>query len=425
MTHAKKFVAAAFLALVLLIGLSLSAFGVSADTGYTAHFDTCGETSPFAAVRLTVQTDPLYKNTNDWFVSGEPSSRVALEMALSVTDWSKATEMRIRFKSNALPNSPSTAHDNNMAIGFVGRAADGKLYRKINKPYSSLRFMTQSETVAAQLYYINDQIPFFSMGRQMNCYIQAPLAEGSFGWYGEAENNVVALGNDAVGEISGEVRFATILLEPQNYGGMCLDIGDVEVKVGGVWQKAFDASKAELITKAADKTWAQTLEGMTANQCILEPFVEQCTTECCRVELIEATPCETHADANGDGYCDRCFAAVPHMFIDVLPIGNKDGLCDTCRLAVCGEGKCVDANGDGGCDVCGHTDYVEQPEPEPGSEPGTDGADDGSNGNQSETTDDGGEGGCGGAIAIGAGSLVLAGVTVLAAVAMLRKKRKE
>ena len=419
MTHAKKFVAAAFLALVLLIGLSLSAFGVSADTGYTAHFDTCGETSPFAAVRLTVQTDPLYKNTNDWFVSGEPSSRVALEMALSVTDWSKATEMRIRFKSNALPNSPSTAHDNNMAIGFVGRAADGKLYRKINKPYSSLRFMTQSETVAAQLFYINDQIPFFSMGRQMNCYIQAPLAEGSFGWYGEAENNVVALGNDSVGDILGDVRFATILLEPQNYGGMCLDIGDVEVKVGGVWQKAFDASKAELITKAADKTWAQTLEGMTANQCILEPFVEQCTTECCRVELIEATPCETHADANGDGYCDRCFAAVPHMFIDVLPIGNKDGLCDTCGLAVCGEGKCVDANGDGGCDVCGHTDYVEQPEPEPDPEPGTN-----EGGNQG-SADDGGEGGCGGAIAIGAGSLVLAGVTVLAAVAMLRKKRKE
>jgi len=53
------------------------------------------------------------------------------------------------------------------------------------------------------LFYINDQIPFFNMGRQMNCYIQAPLAEGSFGWYGEAENNVVALGNDAVGEIVG------------------------------------------------------------------------------------------------------------------------------------------------------------------------------------------------------------------------------
>jgi len=116
---------------------------------------------------------------------------------------------------------------------------------------------------------------------------------------------------------------------------------------------------------------------------------------------------------------NRCFAAVPHMFIDVLPIGNKDGLCDTCGLAVCGEGKCVDANGDGGCDVCGHTDYVEQPEPEPDPEPGTN-----EGGNQG-SADDGGEGGCGGAIAIGAGSLVLAGVTVLAAVAMLRKKRKE
>ena len=159
---------------------------------------------------------------------------------------------------------------------------------------------------------------------------------------------------------------------------------------------------------------------MTANQCILEPCVEQCTTECCRVELIEATPCEAHADANGDGYCDRCFAAVPHMFIDVKPIGNKDGLCDTCGLAVCGEGKCVDANGDGGCDVCGHTDYVEQPEPEHDPEPGTN-----EGGNQGGADDgDGGCGGCGGAIATGAGSLVLAAGAVSAAAASVRKKRK-
>ena len=419
MTHAKKFVAAAFLALVLLIGLSLSAFGVSADTGYTAHIDTCGETSPFAAVRLTVQTDPLYKTTSEWFVSGEPASRVALEMALSVTDWSNATEMRIRFKSNALPNSPSTSHDNNMAIGFVGRATDENLYRKINKPYSSLRFTTPSEEVAGDLHFINDQIPFFNMGRQMNCYIQVSLTEEAFGWYGETQDNVVALGNDTIGGLWEEVRFVTILLEPQNYGGMCLDIGDVEVKIDGVWQTAFDASEAELITKATDKTWGETLENMTANQCILEPFVERCTTDCCRAELIEATPCETHPDSDGDGFCDRCYAVVPHMFIDVLPAGDKDGLCDICGNAVCGEGKCVDENGDGGCDICGHSNYVEQPEPEPEPEPdptpepgGPDSSGDG-------------EGGCGGVIAIGAGSIVLAGAAISAAVVAVRKKRKE
>ena len=419
MTHAKKFVAALFLALTLLVALPLSVFGASADTGYTAHFDTCGETSPFAAVRLTVQTDPLYKTTSEWFVSGEPASRVALEMALSVTDWSKATEMRIRFKSNALPNSPSTSHDNNMAIGFVGRATDENLYRKINKPYSSLRFTTPSEEVAGDLHFINDQIPFFNMGRQMNCYIQVPLTEETFGWYGETQDNVVALGNDTIGGLWEEVRFVTILLEPQNYGGMCLDIGDVEVKIDGVWQTAFDASEAELITKATDKTWGETLENMTANQCILEPFVERCTTDCCRAELIEATPCETHPDFDGDGFCDRCYAVVPHMFIDVLPAGDKDGLCDICGNAVCGEGKCVDENGDGGCDICGHSNYVEQPEPEPEPEPdltpepgGPDSSDDS-------------EGGCGGVIAIGAGSIVLAGAAISAAVVAVRKKRKE
>ena len=141
MTQAKKFVAALFLALTLLVALPLSVFGVSADTGYTAHFDTSGETSPFAAVRLTVQTDPLYKNTNDWFVSGEPSSRVALEMALSVTDWSKATEMRIRFKSNALPNSPSTSHDNNMAIDHnVGGLSQYLVDITTSQAYNKMRY---------------------------------------------------------------------------------------------------------------------------------------------------------------------------------------------------------------------------------------------------------------------------------------------
>ena len=85
------------------------------------------------------------------------------------------------------------------------------------------------------------------------------------------------------------------------------------------------------------------------------------------------------------------------------------------------EGKLfrVDENGDGGCDVCGHSNYVEQPEPEPELEPdptpelgGTDSSDDS-------------EGGCGGVIAIGAGSIVLAGAAISAAVVAVRKKRKE
>ena len=106
------------------------------------------------------------------------------------------------------------------------------------------------------------------------------------------------------------------------------------------------------------------------------------------------------------------------MFIDVLPIGDKDGLCDECGNAVCGDGKCVDENGDGGCDICGHSNYVEQPEPEPEPEPdltpepgGPDSSDDS-------------EGGCGGVIAIGAGSIVLAGAAIAVAAVVVRKKRK-
>ena len=216
-----------------------------------------------------------------------------------------------------------------------------------------------------------------------------------------------------------QVKFVFIRFEPQNYANMCLDVGNVEILVDGEWITAVDMSKAQIVQKEGGETWYEAITGMSANQCILDPNYESgATTEAFRMETIEATLCEKHSDSDGDGYCDRCFATVPHMFIDVLPIGDKDGLCDECGNAVCGDGKCVDENGDGGCDVCGHSNYVEQPEPEPEPEPdptpepgGADSSDDS-------------EGGCGGVIAVGAGSIVLAGAAIAVAAVVVRKKRK-
>ena len=470
---------------LLLFALLFAVFGA----GFTAAraeeytYPVLEETSPFAGVRVTginqrvqnilgtgsekgvvnAQGVQLYKHL--WSVEGKPSGIVNLNLAVEVSDWSNASAMRIRIKSNKLPEANANAQDNNIAIGYgVKSATTDKIVLKMDKPYSGgVSFNKQNGDMQSSLYFINDQIPYFSMGRQMNTYVTANLDDKTFGnltdyvqstpngdtWYtlydkneqenifdyvgeydledptiytGKTDKDGNKLVNDSPVDMT-QVKFVFIRFEPQNYANMCLDVGDVEILVDGEWITAVDMSKAQIAQKESGETWYDAITGMSANQCMLDPNYESgATTEAFRMETIEATPCGSHADANGDGYCDRCFAAVPHLFIDVLPIGNKDGLCDTCGLAVCGEDKCVDANGDGGCDVCGHTDYVEQPEPEPGSEPGTDGADDGSNGNQSETTDDGGEGGCNSAI--GAGSLVLAAGAVSVSLTAARKKRK-
>ena len=461
----------------LLVAVFGAGFSVVRAEEYT--YPDIEETSPFAGVRVTginqrvqnilgtgsekgvvnAQGMQLYKHL--WSVEGKPSGIVNLDLAVEISDWSKASAMRIRIKSNKLPEANADAQDNNIAIGYgVKSATSNKIVLKMDKPYSGgVSFNKQNGDMQSSLFFINDQIPYFSMGRQMNTYVTANLDGTTFGnltdyvqstpngdtWYTLYDKNEQKNIFDYVGEYdlddstiyTGEtdkdgnklvkdsevdmtqVKFVFIRFEPQNYANMCLDVGNVEILVDGEWITAVDMSKAQIVQKEGGETWYEAITGMSANQCILDPNYESgATTEAFRMETIEATLCEKHSDSDGDGYCDRCFATVPHMFIDVLPIGDKDGLCDECGNAVCGDGKCVDENGDGGCDVCGHSNYVEQPEPEPEPEPdptpepgGADSSDDS-------------EGGCGGVIAVGAGSIVLAGAAIAVAAVVVRKKRK-
>ena len=68
---------------------------------------------------------------------------------------------------------------------------------------------------------------------------------------------------------------------------------------------------------------------------------------------LPGNPCTTHVDHDLDGTCDVCGASMSapsHDHID----GNLDGHCDICNATMiipCANH--VDANGDGKCDVCG------------------------------------------------------------------------
>ena len=69
--------------------------------------------------------------------------------------------------------------------------------------------------------------------------------------------------------------------------------------------------------------------------------------------------CTSHVDANADGKCDTCDAAVEKQPCTECKDENGDGKCDVCgntvEKAPCEE--CVDSDGDGFCDVCDN-EYV-------------------------------------------------------------------
>lgn len=188
---------------LLLFALLFAVFGA----GFTAAraeeytYPVLEETSPFAGVRVTginqrvqnilgtgsekgvvnAQGVQLYKHL--WSVEGKPSGIVNLNLAVEVSDWSNASAMRIRIKSNKLPEANANAQDNNIAIGYgVKSATTDKIVLKMDKPYSGgVSFNKQNGDMQSSLFFINDQIPYFSMGRQMNTYVTANLDDKTFG----------------------------------------------------------------------------------------------------------------------------------------------------------------------------------------------------------------------------------------------------
>jgi hypothetical protein len=157
-----------------------------------------------------------------------------------------------------------------------------------------------------------------------------------------------------------QVKFVYIRLEPMNYPNMCVDFGNVEVKINGEWVTVVDLSKAVQAQKSEGVSWYETITSMNANEYILDPNYKEntgATTDAFKVEYINATPCELHVDNNYDALCDVCYGSMPHSVFDL----DGDGVCDDCSVAICE--TCVDENLDGGCDVCLHTDNVKPVQP--------------------------------------------------------------
>ena len=400
----------AVLAAAMFCAGSFNAMAMNRAVAETYVYPEVEETSPFNGVRITGINQRVQNilgtgggTKHLWSVDGKPSGIVNLDMAVEESDWSEATAMRIRLKSNQLPEAPTNAQDNNIAVGFgVKSAHSDKIVLKMNAPYGKMSFQKRSGQQDGTLYFINNEIPYFSMGRLMNTYVTGQLKDATFvnltdyvqstpngdTWYQLYSENVQNNIFDYIGEYdtaddsiyTGQsdkdghklvrdsevdmtnVKFVFIRLEPQNYANMCLDIGDVEILVNGEWQTAVDMSKVSVAEKQTEKTWYQTVTSLRANECILDPTYESgATTEAFKLKKIEAKACDEHFDDNLDGMCDRCFEYMPHELYDL----GGDGICDDCGRAICGEGVCKDEDGDGGCDVCFHTDYVEQPAPKP------------------------------------------------------------
>lgn len=346
---------------------------------YTPEFDVCEETSPFRAVRILGQKEKInaqpghYVNGEYiWAVAGNPSPQVNLNFAVSVNDWSNATEMRIRFKSNGLESANTNSGDNNIAVGFGGwNDSNSGIFRKITKPFGNAKFTDANEKSVSGLYYVNSNIPYFNVGRWQNCYVQIPLDAESFQDVAPSENNIFKLGPVSGSEDKLDmtrIEFVYIKLEPMNYNAMCFDFGDIEIKINGEWVKVFDSTQGSIATKKSNNR--NTILALQDNQWFLDPHYDETvgtTTDGYQLSVIEATPCVIHTDANVDSRCDLCLGPVPHYNYDLF----GDGECDDCGKSICGDGVCVDETGDGGCDVCYHRDYVAQPEPPVDDEPET------------------------------------------------------
>ena len=370
--------------LTALFGFSLFSAGtIYENRGYAEEssgettekyvFDECNETSPFAAIRMLGMRDRLGPNGlgilgDKWYAKGESSSIVNLDLGVSVNDWREATAMRIRFKSNGLKSAATDANDNNIAVGFGGVSTNGAdVLRKRTKPYGKAKFTLPNGKTDSQLYYINNQIPYFVCGRWQNCYIELPLDDTTFEDVTPSNGEIFSAKPEENSQLDmSKIKYVFICFEPMNYAGICMDFGDVEIKIGGNWVTVFSAEAATEKTKSG--TWKQTLSALAGNEYIADPFFTDeygATTGAYRLSKIEKTPCVNHSDNNSDALCDLCLSPLPHPFYDL----DEDGACDDCGSGICGGGVCKDENKDGACDVCGHTDYVEAVNPAPTPDP--------------------------------------------------------
>ena len=403
---------------VITVGAgSLSTLNVKAESNYTLTFEEC-ETSPsFDAVRLHGCFEPLrIVNPNGaWYLSGYPAGAVHFSMGVSVNDWSNATALRVRISSHKLPGAYSNSTNNNMAVGFGGlNSAGDYLYRKVTKPYGNAKFTNPDGSTKSPLYYVNDSVPYFNMGRQQNCYVEMPLDDNTFTWATISPTHVFQKnGSESDPMDMTNVRFVYVELEPLNYESMCIDIGAIEIKIDDEWVSVFNPTESEIVSVTT--TQYKTIASLKANQCVMTTRCDDsvgANTDAYRIYKMKAEACEECLDNDFDALCDRCYLPMPHSVFDL----DGDGVCDDCGTALCE--TCVDANKDGACDVCFHTDNVEKPAPDSSSSNENSSSQGGTTQNSSSGKE-AAKGGCFGSLGV---STLLFAVAPVVAMFLLRKK---
>lgn len=424
----KKLLGGLTLALALILGVSTNGANVKAR-GEAYVPDMSKETVPFDAVRVVGQNEKTREVMNtvngvvntaypNWSMVGGPPAHTALDLAVSQADWSEVSAMRIRLMSHKTPDAPADASGNNIAIGISGlNQAGNNIVQMVTKPNSGkVRFARPDESDIGTLYWINDSIPFFSMGRYMNCYVQIDLSdglEGAFNYMATNQNKLfTSAGNATTNPIDIEnIKNVFIYFEPFNYENICMDFGTVDVKIGNTWTTVFDISKGGLVEKLPTKGWYQTVVGLNPNQAIMDPCqADSFNTDmsCCDVYKVKKTACAEHINSNGDCFCDVCFASVPHWFSNIED-DDENLPCELCGEHICGKGVCYDLDHDGGCDVCNHREYVDQGSPNPPS--------------SSDSSDGKKKSGCGSSM-IGVSALTT-GALGLALVRLFKKKEND
>ena len=435
-----------FSTLALAAAMTVGAVTVPAVTqnASAAEAIVCETTTAFDAVRFTQQ-----RTVSEWTTQNGPTGQIFFMFKTDVHDWSQATNIRFRIQSNKIQGASDSSNGNNLAIGFGGKMdfdwiaeqegktqADADLYeqfygndivRMINNKYADgVKFTKEDGSSSGNVYFIDaggPTLPYFNMGRLYNGFIEASLAADQWQQESSSEGSQWKRPNNGGGFTWNiPVDMTTIdhffiKLEPKNYAGMCIDIGNIDIKINGEWVNVVNVSETELVKKEEGKTWVETYQGMTANQVLMDPNridSYNSTTTTFTMTYVEATPCAEHNDGNSDGVCDRCFKRIPHELWDI----DENGKCDDCQKTYCE--SCTDADNDGTCDECYHfvENYVEPPV---GGDPNGGGTNSGNNGNNGNNSSSGKKGGCKGAI----GGVTAGAILGLGAVCtFLKKKRK-
>ena len=443
----KKLISTIALAAAMTAGAA--AVPAASYSASAAEAIVCETTTAFDAVRFTQQ-----RTVTEWTQQDGPTGQIFFMFKTSVSDWSEATNIRFRIQSNKIQGAADNSNGNNLAIGYGGKMdfdwileQDGKtqqdvdmykniygndIVRMINNKYADgVKFTKEDGSPSGNVYFIDaggPTLPYFNMGRLYNGFIEASLASdqwrqedsGEFTQWKRPNNGGGFTWNMPVDMTTIDHFF--IKLEPKNYAGMCIDIGDVEIKVNDQWVTVFDSSEAELVKKDEGKTWVETYQAMTPNQVIMDPNRADsfnATTTTFTMTYIEATTCAVHNDGNSDGVCDRCFERIPHELWDI----DEDGKCDDCKKEYCE--TCEDSDNDGVCDECYHfvEGYVEPPaevDPPAGGNSGS-GENGGSSSGNTNNSSTNKKGGCKGAI----GGVSVGAILGVGAVCMLLKKKKD